>query len=354
MVSKDTLNTYKAAFARFMSFIHGRPDNDMYPPDFVHSVEVLAAVTPADVVRYMTFKAFGTEIPAPDADPISARRSATLGFDKKAISFFMPNREKWSETKTEGNPTQAAAVHALLKRVRNKEAQKQGAKSKTKRTILRETVPNVDGVGGGGGVVVGQPGTNLSISSQLMGLQSCLFSMRQEILEVKNAIHMLNASTERNFQMIHRNMRRIAMQPVGMAQHVAAAAAVGTVGLQQQQQKVPAAAAAAAGDPNMMPATLMPTPRSLHDLWEEYQHGVGGRKAAKLFSSSERGRVKHKYHRRNVIWNLVAGLVKQGHTAEAAIDRIYAVYGEQTSVTSIVNGLTRDRKKGTLDPKLKI
>ncbi len=34
---------------------------------------------------------------------------------------------------------------------------------------------------------------------------------------------------------------------------------------------------AAANDPAMM-ATLMPTPRSLHDLWQEYHHGVGGRK----------------------------------------------------------------------------
>jgi hypothetical protein len=33
----------------------------------------------------------------------------------------------------------------------------------------------------------------------------------------------------------------------------------------------------------MMLATLMPTPRRLHDLWQEYEHGVGGRKAARLF-----------------------------------------------------------------------
>jgi hypothetical protein len=34
-----------------------------------------------------------------------------------------------------------------------------------------------------------------------------------------------------------------------------------------------------------MMVTLMPTPISLHgDLWQEYHHGVGGRKAARLFS----------------------------------------------------------------------
>ena len=104
----------------------------------------------------------------------------------------------------------------------------------------------------------------------------------------------------------------------------------------------------------MMLATLMPTPRSLHDLWQEFQHGVGGRKAARLFSHSERGRSKHRYHRRKIVWDLVAGLVQQGHTADAGIDRIYAVYGGQTSVTNIINGLKRDRKNGTLSPNLRI
>ena len=89
-------------------------------------------------------------------------------------------------------------------------------------------------------------------------------------------------------------------------------------------------------------ATLMPTPRSLHDLWNEFQQGVGGRKPARLFSFSERGRSKFKYCRRKIVWDLIAGLVRQGHTADAGIDRIYAVYGGQTSVTNIINGLQRD------------
>ena len=99
------------------------------------------------------------------------------------------------------------------------------------------------------------------------------------------------------------------------------------------------------GATTMMPATLMPTPRSLHDLWQEYQHRVGGRKAARLFSYSERGRVKHRYCRRKVVCDLIDDLVvRQGHTADAGIDRIYAVYGGQTSVTNIIIGLKRDKK----------
>lgn len=676
MVDSKTLEKYKACLAKFMSFVHGRSEGNLYHPGHVHSVEALAAVTPNDVVRYMSLLAFGTSSPAPDANPVS-RRGSTLHFDKKAISFFMPNREKWSVSRAEGNPTQSQEVNALIKRVKKKEARKQGAATKTKRPmqddefvamheilkkmgdavddagrttsyaaswqryglralvnfqfhliarvddstqvvldhvrvhdhfahclktrlnwsknvmderdapwqivlgsidpiycvlcsvglwleinldmyppamnspylfcfcddiripegghkakgkiqriltkmfklaafmkndgfgllmglgshsirkfaatyarrcgvtkdekdirgrwksigrvsdvyddvelpypdakvaeklcgggacfylpnpmydvemlntfILSHVVPNVrkrlpesaclvlgralmwlifspvvdeyvptemkekvvsewahvrgdidddddhdtnpiiqtavtvsgdhgavfidsiaGDVGEAGGVgAIGGVGTNVSLRNQLIGVQSCLLSMRQENLELRNAINVLKVNMERNLQMINGNLRRLAMRPVGVRERNAATATATT------QQPVPPQQDAG-GDHAMMPATLMPTPRSLHDLWQEYQHGVGGRKAARLFSYTERGRSKHRYCRRKVVWDLIAGLVRQGHTAEAGIDRIYAVYGGQTSVTNIINGLKRDRKNGTLSPNLRI
>jgi hypothetical protein len=42
-----------------------------------------------------------------------------------------------------------------------------------------------------------------------------------------------------------------------------------------------------------------------------------------------------------------------GYTAETAIDKIYAVYGGQTSATNINNGLKRDKKDGTLNPNFR-
>jgi hypothetical protein len=131
MVDTKTLNKYKCVLASFMSFIHGRLEGNEYARDFVHSMEALAAVTPQDVLRYMNLKTFGTLSPSPDANPVG-RRGATLGFDKKAISFFMPNREKWSVTRSEGNPTQSQEVNGLIKRVKKKEARKQGAATKMK------------------------------------------------------------------------------------------------------------------------------------------------------------------------------------------------------------------------------
>ena len=95
-------------------------------------------------------------------------------------------------------------------------------------------------------------------------------------------------------------------------------------------------------------ASLSPTPRDLYILWQEYQHGIGHRKAARLFTAYERGRVKHKYTRRKVIWDCVNRLVNSGLMANVAIDRIYQVYGRTSTVTQIINRMRVDRNNNNL------
>jgi len=189
----------------------------------------------------------------------------------------------------------------------------------------------------GGNRALGMQGSHANFRNQLTGMQSCLLALRQENTEMKSVITGLKISMERNFGIVNGNVRRFAMRPTRNLTVLATAAT-------NQQNQGGVAAQHAGGDRAMMLATLMPTPRSLHNLWQEYEFGVGGRKAAKLFSYSERGRSKHKFHRRKIVWDLVSGLVRQGHTADSGIDRIYAVYGGQTSVSNIINGLKRDKK----------
>ena len=75
----------------------------------------------------------------------------------------------------------------------------------------------------------------------------------------------------------------------------------------------------------------------------------------RLFSYSEQGRSKHQYQRWKVlVWDLVGQLIWQGDMAETAIDKIYAIYGSQTSVTNIINGMKHDKKDGTLNPNFRI
>ena len=59
----------------------------------------------------------------------------------------------------------------------------------------------------------------------------------------------------------------------------------------------------------ILAATLAPSLKSLHDLWIEYDCGIGG---TKLFTPSERGQVKFVYSRRNVAWKMIRNVVVDG------------------------------------------
>jgi hypothetical protein len=73
-------------------------------------------------------------------------------------------------------------------------------------------------------------------------------------------------------------------------------------------------------------ATLSPLPRTLYDLWVEYTTGIGGRKAARDFSTIERGRDKYRFYRRKHVWDIVSNLVNAGVNSRVAVDRIYNHY----------------------------
>jgi hypothetical protein len=64
--------------------------------------------------------------------------------------------------------------------------------------------------------------------------------------------------------------------------------------------------------------------------------------------------VKHRYHLRNIVWQVILGLIRQGHSDQRAIDLIYNIYGGGTSVTNVIRALKRDIKGGTLSPTLRI
>ena len=91
--------------------------------------------------------------------------------------------------------------------------------------------------------------------------------------------------------------------------------------------------------------TLIKCPKTLAVLWQEWEFGINGRKAAKDFNSRERGNVRFTYHRRKVFWDKVAELIRAGYTAHLAIDKIYSVYPNK-SVTQIINAMRKDRKTG--------
>lgn len=165
---------------------------------------------------------------------------------------------------------------------------------------------NIGHVGGGAGGLD-------AVHARLHAVEIGQISIREEM--TRNQQDML-----RKLDMVNRNVRRIAIQPG--ARQAAGNHAVG-----------PGA------------ARLSANPRTLYALWNEYTVGIGGRKAARLFSAQERGREKYKFHRRKVVWEVINRLIRSGRTAQTAIDMIYAVYGH-VSVTTIINRMRQDRALG--------
>jgi hypothetical protein len=60
------------------------------------------------------------------------------------------------------------------------------------------------------------------------------------------------------------------------------------------------------------------------------------------FSREEREKFKDKFHRRKVVWDCVATLVCASFTAQVAIDHIHHIYGENMTVTNIINRMRQD------------
>ncbi|KAI2509491.1 hypothetical protein MHU86_4868 [Fragilaria crotonensis] len=143
------------------------------------------------------------------------------------------------------------------------------------------------------------------LQNWMLQLQRRFLSLRRENVEIRNDIAGKLQAMERGFHIINGNVRRAALQPArrvpippGGAAATAAATAATAAAI--------AAAAAGADDQGAKalerallrpalamtnPATLMPNPRSLHDLWNECLHGVGGRKPARLSPKPSEGRL---------------------------------------------------------------
>ena len=162
-------------------------------------------------------------------------------------------------------------------------------------------------------------GGGTGIREMLLTLQSGVSQLRRDVQDIKLTQGVDRATILNQLQIMNKNVKRINNQPGRML-----AAAAG-----RRDENLNLLAGVVVGrhvDVDEPPiASLSTMPRNLYELWREYTHGIGGRKAACHFSYHDRGRVRHKYHRRNVVWKIIDGLVKLGNSAETAIDRIHAV-----------------------------
>jgi Transcriptional activator of glycolytic enzymes len=171
---------------------------------------------------------------------------------------------------------------------------------------------------------------DIAMISQQMNLQRRLEEMNSnlmtEIAKMKSDLH-------RRFDCINTSIKRIAVQPVVRSSALVTSSSDNpnnntTVAISTNSTK------------------LSKCPRDLYALWHEYEFGLGGSKPAKSFTASERGANKFSFSRRKIFWDLVSEMVRKGYTSDAAIDKIYLVYGRSLSVSKILLKLRADRPTG--------
>jgi hypothetical protein len=169
-------------------------------------------------------------------------------------------------------------------------------------------------------------------------LRSQVMHLRREQSELLTQLERRDEIMQHSLQRINRNVQRIANSPFRRQVN-------GPVTNEDEEEN-------ARGN-NILQAKLLKTPRTLHELWQEYELGGPGRKPVKDWTAQERGKCKHTIYMRKFLWNKVAEMVRAGIDANLACDQIYGVYGQNNSVTNILKALKRDSKNGG-HPNLRI
>jgi hypothetical protein len=112
-----------------------------------------------------------------------------------------------------------------------------------------------------------------------------MMTLRREVMDLRNDMKTdlagVKQGMERGFEIVNGNMRRYAMQASAVRrvrtsegmEMLATAAAGGT---ELAMHTATGGAAIGPALAMMNPPTLMPHPKSLYDLWNEYLNGVGG------------------------------------------------------------------------------
>ena len=154
-----------------------------------------------------------------------------------------------------------------------------------------ETTNNSVGSGGGQGNNRARHGIQRQevrlLSSQVMHLRRELSDSRAE-LERRDAIF------KHKLTRLNNNVARLAAIP---GRRSIANGSIGTGGLENGANcEAVSTEAGEGGQPTIrLVATLSSRPKTLHTLWKEYTVGMSGKKPARDFSESERGRVKSVY-----------------------------------------------------------
>jgi hypothetical protein len=179
--------------------------------------------------------------------------------------------------------------------------------------------------------------TNDTINILFTQMQQMKHQLAVQFEQVHQSTNNLRTDFAEKYKILNKNINRVFIQPPRQ-------------GTQRQREDREArnnfeAAAEALAVPVLV-AELSRGPKTLFDLWIEYAFGIGGRKAAKDFTSFERGKNRFAYCRRKIVWDCISKHVNAGFLAATAIDRILECYGRNQNVSAIITAMVADKKAG--------
>ena len=103
-----------------MNLVNGTNHSNNYN----FSNDELYALCPDHIKQYLALMLYGIEDPNTEIDLPVHGRSSSLEFAKKAISFFMPNKNMmWNNQTEQGNPTWSSVLNDFIKEVKKRSAE---------------------------------------------------------------------------------------------------------------------------------------------------------------------------------------------------------------------------------------
>lgn len=202
--------------------------------------------------------------------------------------------------------------------------------------IIEPFLPGVDGEGEGNG----DPRFRHAMHRQeIRMLTAQVLHLRREIADLKGESERRDMLRMALLEKMHRHILRLMRMPVN--RHAAADEELAIAA-----DNRPASNNATNSEEVPLVARLSKCPRTLHAVWNEWEVGSATQKPVRLWTARERGAQKHSIYKRKFLWDKVSEMVRAGHNAHASCDMIYNVYGDNLTVTKILDKMRADAKTG--------
>ncbi len=117
-------------YSSFVAYPDPAVSPSRMPPYFQFTADDLSAITPQDLIKWMTFKLYKKETADDDEIPLHGSHSS-IDFYKKSISYFMAHKDqKWDPFLNRGNPTRSKEVNAFINKIKEIDIKSGGSRKR--------------------------------------------------------------------------------------------------------------------------------------------------------------------------------------------------------------------------------